>query len=62
MHSMKVYGKVEVQLHLFVNSALHKVLRTAPRHFIPVDRAPVTHLIGRWVGPRAMRTILGIEK
>jgi hypothetical protein len=37
--------EVEVQLHSFVTSALHRALRTAPRPggINQVERAPVTH-------------------
>jgi hypothetical protein len=48
---MKVYGGVDV----FFTSALVGGERSASRPglFTPGERAPGTHLIGGWVGPRA---------
>jgi hypothetical protein len=47
---MKAYGVVDVQIHIFLNSALAGGEWSASRlcRFIPG-----THWIGGWVGPRA---------
>jgi hypothetical protein len=42
---MKAYGGVDVQIHIFLTSAV------AP--FTPEEGALGTHWIGGWVGPRA---------
>jgi hypothetical protein len=47
-HSMK-YERVEVELHAFLTSELHWHTLAAYRR----ERAPGTHHIGLWVGPRA---------
>jgi hypothetical protein len=51
---MKTYGGVAVQIHVFLTSALvggeWSVLR--PGRFTSGERAPGTHWIGSWVGPR----------
>jgi hypothetical protein len=43
-------GEVEIQLHAFLTSALDGGKWLASR---PEERAPGTHWIGGWVGPRA---------
>jgi hypothetical protein len=45
---MIMYGRVEVYLQAFLNSALHGVVSFMP----PREKAPGTHWIGSWVGPR----------
>jgi hypothetical protein len=54
-HAMKVYWGVKVQLHAFLTSALDGGEWSASHHgrFTPRERAPGTHWIGGWVGPRA---------
>jgi hypothetical protein len=52
---MKAYGGVDVQIDIFLTSVLFgdewSALR--PCRFTPWERAPGTHWIGVWVGPRA---------
>jgi hypothetical protein len=52
---MKTYGGVDVQIHVFLTSALVRGEWSASRHgrITPGKRAPGTHWIGDWVGPRA---------
>jgi hypothetical protein len=52
---MKAYGGVDVYIHIFLTSALAGGEWSAshPGRFIPGKRAPGTHWIGGWVGPRA---------
>jgi hypothetical protein len=52
---MKLYGGMDVYIHIFLTSALVGVEWTAsrPGRFTPWERAPGTHWIGGWVGPRA---------
>jgi hypothetical protein len=52
---MKVYGGVDVYIHIFLTSALvgGKWPASRPGCFTPRERAPVTHWIGGWVEPRA---------
>jgi hypothetical protein len=52
---MKAYGGMGVQTHIFLTSALAAGERSASRpcRFTPFERAPGTHWIGGWVGPRA---------
>jgi hypothetical protein len=52
---MKVYGGVDVQIHIFLTSALAGGEWSASRtdRFTQADRAPGTHWIGGWVNPRA---------
>jgi hypothetical protein len=51
---MKSYGGVDVQIHIFLTSALVRGECSASRsgRFIPRERAPGTHWIGGWVVPR----------
>jgi hypothetical protein len=48
-------GGVEVYLHAFLTSALDGGEWSASClcHFIPREKVPGTHWIGRWVGPTA---------
>jgi hypothetical protein len=59
---MKVYGGVDVQIHAFLTSALigDEWSASRPGRFIPWERAPSTHWIGGWVGPRT--GLDGVEK
>jgi hypothetical protein len=52
---MKAYGGVDVQIHIFLNSALADGEWSVSHSgsFIPGERAPGTHWIGGWVNPRA---------
>jgi hypothetical protein len=52
---MKAYGGVDVQIHIFLTSALAGGEWSASRrsHFASGERAPGTHWIGVWVDPRA---------
>jgi hypothetical protein len=51
---MKMYGGVDVEVHIFLTSALAggEWLASLPGLFISGDRATGTHWIGGWVGPR----------
>jgi hypothetical protein len=59
---MKVYGGVDVQIRIFLTSALAGGEWSASRlgRFTPRDRALRTHWIGGWVDPRA--GLDGVEK
>jgi hypothetical protein len=54
-HNMKAYWGVEVQLHAFLSSVLDGGEFSASHtgRFTPRERAPGTHWIEGWVGPRA---------
>jgi hypothetical protein len=53
---MKVYGGVDVQIHIFLTSALAGGEWSASRsgRFTPGETAPGTHRIGGWVEPRVV--------
>jgi hypothetical protein len=52
---MKVCGRVEVQINIFLTSALVEGEWSAscPVRFTPGERVPCTHCIGCWVDPSA---------
>jgi hypothetical protein len=49
-----MYGGVDVQIHVFLTLALvgGEWSASRPSSFTPEERAPSTHWIGGWVGPR----------
>jgi hypothetical protein len=52
---MKAYVEVNVYIHIFLTAALAggEWSASLPGRFTPGERAPGTHWIGGWVGPRA---------
>jgi hypothetical protein len=52
---MKAYGGVDVQIHIFLTSAIvaGEWSASRPCRFTLAERAPGTHWIGGWVDPRA---------
>jgi hypothetical protein len=61
---MKTYTGVDVQIHVFLNSALVGGKWSASRlgRFTPGERAPGTHWIGGWVGPRTGPDVVKVRK
>jgi hypothetical protein len=53
---MKAYWGVGIQLHAFLTSIQDggEWSASRPGRFTPRERAPGTHWIGGWVGPRAV--------
>jgi hypothetical protein len=53
---MKVYWGVDVQLHTFFDLGTRwgEWSASRPGRLTPRERAPGTHWIGGWVGPRAV--------
>jgi hypothetical protein len=51
---MKANGGVDIQIHIFLTSVLAggEWSASCPCHFTPRERAPSTHWIGGWVGPK----------
>jgi hypothetical protein len=51
---MKAYGGVDIYIHIFLTSALvgSEWSASRPGRFTFWERAPGTHWIGRWMGPR----------
>jgi hypothetical protein len=68
---MKTYEGVDVQIHVFLTSALIGGEQSAsyPGHFTTGERGASAHWIGGWVGPitgldveeRKFLTLLGLE-
>jgi hypothetical protein len=52
---MRAYVGVDVQIHIFLTLALvgGEWSASRPGLFTPGERAPSSHWIGGWVGPRA---------
>jgi hypothetical protein len=52
---MKMYVGVDAQIHIFLTSALvaDEWSASGPGRFTPRERAPGTHCIEGWVGPKA---------
>jgi hypothetical protein len=52
---MKVYGGMDVQIHIFFTlvAAGGEWSASRPCRFTPGERAPDAHWIGGWVAPRA---------
>jgi hypothetical protein len=53
-YAMKAYRGVDVEIHIFLSSALAGGEWSASRlcRFTPEERTPGTHWIGGWVDPR----------
>jgi hypothetical protein len=52
---VKAYGAVDVEIHVFLSSALVGIQwsDSRPGRFTPEERIPGTHWMGGWVGSRA---------
>jgi hypothetical protein len=52
---MKAYGGMDLQIHIFLTSALNgdEWSASRPSSFTPGEIAPSSHWIGGWVGLRA---------
>jgi hypothetical protein len=52
---MNAYGGVDIQTNVLLTLGLvgGEWSASCPSHFTPGERAPSTHWIGGWVGPRA---------
>jgi len=63
-HAKITYGGVEILLHAWLTLALdgHEWSVSCPSCFTPRERAPSTHLIGGWVGPRASLNMVANRK
>jgi hypothetical protein len=59
---MKTYWGVDVQIHVFLTSAVAggELSASHPSRFTPGESAPGTHWIGGWVGPRT--SLINMEK
>jgi hypothetical protein len=53
---MKIYGGVDVYIHVFLSSTLVRSVWSASRpcRFTPGERSPRSHWIGGWVDPTAV--------
>jgi hypothetical protein len=63
-HTMKEYCGVEEDLHAFLTSTLNggEWSASRPGCFTPRERAPGTHWIGGWVGPRTCMDVVAKRK
>jgi hypothetical protein len=61
---MKVYGGVDVKIHIFLTSAVAggECSTSRPGRFNPGERASGTFWIGGWVGPRASLDAVEMRK
>jgi hypothetical protein len=52
---MKVYGRVDIYIHVFLTSALiaGECSDSRPGRFTPGNKAPGSHRVGGWVSPTA---------
>jgi hypothetical protein len=61
---MKAFGGVDVEIHIFLTSALvgGEWSASRPGRFTRGERAPGTHWIGGWVDPQSRSGRRGEEK